>query len=1006
MQLWRIGVSTLLALGASVALTTAQSTSGTISGRVVDTQGLATPGVTVTAQSPSLQGVRTTVTSEHGDFIVPLLPSGTYVVRFELSGFETTERTVSIAPTQAASLDVELGVQRVEQTVVVSAKATEILTRTSQVATNYKQELVSQLPTARDITSAILLAPAVHATGPGGTFSVSGSVSFESLFLINGVTANENIRGQIQQNLVIEDAIQETTVATGGISAEFGRFTGGVVNVVTKSGGNLFSGSFRDTLANDSWRATVPHRTDDLFTSDAKLDKVVPTYEYTLGGPVLKERLWFFGAARTQNQESARQLAVTNVPYTFTNSIKRYEGKLTLAASASHRVQAALTKTVNTQENFVSNTGAAMELRMLSDRELPEQLTTVNYAGVLGNRWFVEARYSARDLTIKGSGARFTDRINGTQLTNAAGQQFWTDIFCGVCTPESRDNRDMFAKVSYFLSSKSAGAHQLVAGVDAFNDKRFADNHQSGSDYFVVNVGSVVRGTEVYPQVLNNTSIIRWRPIFLPTTGTNFRTNSLFVNDSWAINGRLTANLGLRWDKNHGRNSADELVSTAGALSPRVGVTWDPTGSQVWSVTASASKYTAGLLNTIADSTSAGGNPDRYDFIYAGPSINADPNGALLTTDAALTQLFAWFDANGGTGRPISGAPLLRGVSAQVGELKSPNVTEYAFGASRTIGRRLSARADFVYRDFNDFYAQRTDLSTGQVTDTRSYLPAEIARANAGRAFDLTIAENSDVYTRRYAGLTSQATYRAGVALEVGGSYTLSRAWGNTDGEGFATGPTLSDLEQYPEYKQAAWYAPEGDLSIDQRHRTRLWASYVVPGTHGLALSALQTLESGVPYGAISTNGIDIRPYVTNPGYLTPPANNQVSYYFTARDAFRTEGQKRTDLAATYTHRIPGARRVEGFAQLQVMNVFNQFQLCGCGGSVFLNGGGVNLAQTINTAVRTSVSAGSTLQTFNPFTTTPVEGVNWSKGPNFGHAATRFAYTSPRMVRVSFGVRF
>ncbi len=1006
MRFTRIGLWVLVALVATVGLAGAQSTSGTIGGRVVDDQGKLMPGVTITAESPNLQGQRMTVTSEHGTFLVPLLPSGTYVVRFELSGFETTERTVSLAPTQATSLNVQLGIQRLEETVVVSAKATDILTQTSQVATNYKQDLVSQLPTARDVTSAILLAPAVHATGPGGTFSISGSVSFESLFLVNGVTANENIRGQIQQNLVIEDAIQETTVATGGISAEFGRFTGGVVNVVTKSGGNLFSGSFRDTLANDSWRASVPSRPGDLFTSDTKLDKVVPTYEYTLGGPVLKDRLWFFGAARTQTQESSRQLAVTNVPYTFTNSIGRYEGKVTFAASANHRLQAALTKTVNKQENFVSNTGAAMELRMLSDRELPEQLTTLNYSGVLGRKLFVEARYSARDLSIKGSGAKFTDRINGTQLTDAQGRQFWTDIFCGVCTPESRDNRDMFAKVSYFLSTQGAGSHQLVAGLDAFNDKRFANNHQSGSDYFVINVGSVVRDTTVYPQILSNTSIIRWRPIFLPTEGTNFRTNSLFVNDSWAVNGRLTANLGLRWDKNRGRNSAGQLVSTAGALSPRIGVTWDPTGSQLWSVTASASKYVAGLLNTIADSTSAGGNPDRYDFVYSGPSINANTSQPLLTTDAALGQMFAWFDANGGITRPISGTPLLRGVTAIVGNLKSPSVRELAFGASRTIGRRLSARADFVYRDFNDFYAQRTDLTTGRISDTRSYLPPSIAQANAGRTFDLTIAENSDVYKRQYAGLTSQATYRTGSALEVGGSYTVSRTWGNTDGEGFNTGPTLSDLEQYPEYKQASWYAPEGDLAIDQRHRARLWASYAVPGTRGLTLSALQTLESGVPYGALSTNGIDIRSYVTNPGYLTPPANNQISYFFTDRDAFRTEGQKRTDLAATFTHRIPGAGRLEGFLQLQVMNLFNQFQLCGCGSSVFLNGGGVNVTQTINTAVVSSVSAGSTLQTFNPFTTTPVEGVNWAKGPNFGRAATRFAYTSPRMVRVSFGVRF
>jgi hypothetical protein len=1005
MRVARIGLGVLVALWATVGVTGAQSTSGTISGRVVDGQGLAMPGVTITVSSPALQGTRTVVTTEHGDYIVPLLPSGAYELQFEIDGFETTRRTVPLSPTQKATLDVQLGIQGVTQTVVVSGKATEILTQTAQVTTNFKQELVSQLPTARDVTSAILLAPAVHATGPGGTFSVAGSVSFESLFLVNGVTATENIRGQVQQNLVIEDAIQETTVATGGVSAEFGRFTGGVVNVVTKAGGNLFSGSFRDTLANDNWRAQVKPRAGDIFTSDTKLDAVVPTYEYTLGGPVLKNRLWFFTAGRTQTQQFARQLIATNFPYTFTNAIGRYEGKATLAVNASHRVQAAFTKVSNRQENYVVSTALAMDPRMLQERTLPEQLVTANYTGVLGSRWFVEARYSARDLSLDGTGARATDRINGTQLMDTAGRMFWTDLFCGVCGAERRDNRDLFAKATYFLSTPRFGSHQIVGGVDAFNDQRFANNHQSGSDYFLLNIGSIVRDTTIYPQITNN-AIIRWRPIFLETQGTDFRTNSLFLNDSWAINGRLTANLGLRWDKNHGRNGAGQLVSTAGALSPRLGVTWDPTGGQVWSVTASASKYAAGLLNSIADATSAGGNPDRYDFVYGGPSINANPNAPLVPADAALAEVFAWFDANGGIGRPIAGTPLLRGVSAAVGELRSPSVREYAVGASRNIGQRLSARADLVYRNFNDFYAQRTDLSTGRVSDTRSYLPAEIARANATRTFDLTIVENSDLYERQYVGLSTQVTYRVGSILETGATYTLSRAWGNTDAESFNAGPTLSDLQSYPEYKQASWYSPAGDLAIDQRHRARLWAAYLVPGTRGLSLSALQTLESGVPYGAVSASGVDITPHVTNPGYLTPPGRTQTTYYFTARDAFRTEGQRRTDLAATFTRRVPGIARLEGFAQFQIVNLFNQSQLCGCGGSVFVNGAGVNTTQTINTAVMTSVTSPATLQNFNPFTTTPVEGVNWAKGPNFGRAATRFAYTTPRMLRISFGVRF
>ena len=98
------------------------------------------------------------------------------------------------------------------------------------------------------------------------------------------------------------------------------------------------------------------------------------------------------------------------------------------------------------------------------------------------------------------------------------------------------------------------------------------------------------------------------------------------------------------------------------------------------------------------------------------------------------------------------------------------------------------------------------------------------------------------------------------------------------------------------------------------------------------------------------------------------------------------------------------------FAQVQVLNIFNQFQLCACGSTVFgtgsaANAGGVNL-QRIDTTVLTPGTTASRFATFNPFTTTPVRGVNWDYGPNFGTALTRFAWTTPRTVRMSFGVRF
>jgi hypothetical protein len=94
------------------------------------------------------------------------------------------------------------------------------------------------------------------------------------------------------------------------------------------------------------------------------------------------------------------------------------------------------------------------------------------------------------------------------------------------------------------------------------------------------------------------------------------------------------------------------------------------------------------------------------------------------------------------------------------------------------------------------------------------------------------------------------------------------------------------------------------------------------------------------------------------------------------------------------------------FVQAQVINLFNQFQLCGCGGSATFALGGNVQNQTVDTAVRTNVTNPTLYQPFNPFTTTPVEGVHWAKSPTFGQALNRFAYTTPRTFRLTFGLRF
>ena len=1032
-----LGALAVMALAAGSAF--AQTTSGTITGRVTDNQNLAVPGVTITVEGPNLQGALSAVSSENGDYIVPQLPPGTYTVSFVLSGFGRQQRTIAVAPTQTVPLNITLGLASLDETVNVVGKAADVLTQTAQVATNFSQELIALLPTNRDINSVLLMAPAVHPSGPGGNYSIAGAMSYESLYLVNGVTVNENLRGQAF-NIYIEDAIQETTVATDGVSAEYGRFSGGLVNVITKSGGNLFSGSFRESLFNDNWRALVggngnyaapaagvttrtcntvtslngaqaadPH----CFANDAKVDKIVPTHEYVFGGPVRKDRLWFFTAGRFQNQQVSRNtIQPVNLAYLSQDQRKRFEIKLTGSVNSNHRFEGAYAKEALTQLNNTFSTASSMDVASLYNRRTPLDLYTLNYNGILSNAFFVEARGSLRHFSFIGSGSPFTDPIKGTLLLDRArGGRYWSPTFCGACDPEKRDNDNETVKATYFKSTNSAGSHQMVFGYDTFNDKRFANNHQSGSDYRINGTTSIIRGVGadavIYPQWLPGSStILQFNPIATGSLGTNFRTHSVFYNDQWRLNPRLTLNLGVRYDKNHGADSAGNVVANDSAFSPRVGLVWDPLGNGNWTVSASASKYVAGINNGIADSSSAAGNPATLQWTYSGAPINPDANAATLVgSAAAIQQMFAWCapDSRGYCTVTTPSGTSLPGVSVKIPNgLSSPNVLAYAFGISRQLGNKAVVRADYSFRDYQDFYSQRIDRSTGTITDA------------FGNLADLAVVENTNDLKRRYSGVTVSANYRFNAVTSIGGNYTLSRLWGDFDGENVASGPLTSSEFQYPEYHDASWSRPEGDLSGDQRHRSTLWFNYGVPKIDGLILTVLQDLASGLPYGAVGT--IDARSFVaaSSPAvaaaYATPQGAASETYYYTARDAFRTESSRRTDLAANYSRGFgSGARKLTGFVQAQLLNVFNQQELCGCGGTIFQNGGnaqlntiqGASAGESVLTPLNTA-----TLTRFNPLTTTPVLGTNWNYNANFGTPKNRFAFTSPRAFRLTFGVRF
>jgi outer membrane receptor protein involved in Fe transport len=962
----------LILVAASIAAGQGTPT-GNISGKVIDPDGLVLPGVTVTAASPALQGVKTAVSSENGDYIIPFLPPGAYTVTFELSGFQTSQRNVVVVIGETLKVDIKIGIASVTETVVVTGTSSNEIAPALTVASTYKSESLELLPVGRTLASAALLAPGVQDNGPSGNIMISGAMSFENQFLVNGVVMNENLRGQAVLAFV-EDAIQETKVSVGSLSAEYGRFQGGVVNMITKSGGNRFSGSFRTTFTNDSWGALTP------YPGDSSIDKLVPVYEITAGGPIFKDKLWFFGAGRFEKSEENITLDYTSYNYVRSDDEKRYEGKLTWALNQSNTVKGAYTKRrIDTLNN---NFGTIMDEKSLYDNANEDILYSFNYTGVLTAKWFLEAQYSNRQKNYIGTGATTQDQYAGTPIWDRSRGQarFNSPTFCAVCGTglEERDNWNTLVKTNYFLSTESTGSHNLVGGFDLYQEMRKNDNYQSGSSYRVQSTGAILQGFDIYPVFrTGGTTYVEWLPLVEPTQGNDIRTYSFFANDTWRLNNRFTFNLGLRYDRNKSKDQAGAQVVEDSAWSPRLGASWDISGDGRWVANGGFARYVSGISTAIVDAGSAGGRTATFSYAYMGPNVNTDATQPLVASNDALKVLFDWFFANGGTNRATRTAPSVPGVTVKVGEgLKAPNSNEFMVGLTRQIGSRGTARVDYLYKEFADFYGDFRDTSTGKVTDP------------FGRVYDLTVVRNDNLANRTYKGLSFQASYRFGRDWQVGGNYTLSWLRGNFEGENEGSGPIRFSGNDQPEYR-GEWNYPTGYLN-DQRHKVRGWFQYELPFGDRFGRWSLGLVQRVDTSDASSADGtIDVRPYVTNPGYETAPSS--VTYYFGPRGDQRYDTIWRTDLSLNWNLPLRGLGRTELFFRGVLLNMFN-------------SSGQDGANETIYTV--TNNPNNFPYQRFDPWTTTPQLGVHYDFGPSYGQVTGTGDYQAPREFSFSVGFRF
>lgn len=980
-------------LGLMLLLSVSVLGQGTVTGALTGTvtsEGVPLPGATVTVTSPNLQGTRTAVTDVNGNYNFVSLPPGDYTVNVALEGLAPVTHNTRISAAGTARVDASLSVAAVTEAITVTASAPAVI-ETTEVQANYQQDVINQLPVGRNPNAIANLAPGVTNNGPNNAVQISGAMSSDNLIMVNGAVVQDNIRGTTRP-LFIEDAIQETTVMTAGVSAEYGNFTGGVINTVTRSGGNDLSGSLRDSLTNPSWTAV-----SDAGEAEGR-DQINNTYEATLGGRILRDRLWFFGAARRANisnpATSPNLIGQSGTLIMSQQTNLRWEGKLTAAITPRHNL---VVDYLDNPLEFTNNTqGRAYDLNAVdpSAKQL-EDFRAVHYNGVFTNNLFGEVNYNQRHFAFVGFGGDNADPVAGTPLyvwRGAANPLHGTanaPLFCGTCDDETRDSEKLTAKMTWFLGTKALGTHNVVGGVERYTEELLSNNYQSAS-------GFILYTFYEDPQFNANGTIFTLSPgdelaswrVENPSLGSDLTTDSIFINDKWDLNSRFSFNVGLRYDKTEAVDQAGNSTADEDSFSPRLSATYDPAGNGRLRFLASYGRYVGRLSESVQGASSNAGSPNFYGWYYDGAPFTG-------TAREVVAHAIAWWNARGGANEQLNPAEdvAIGGVSTRLqdGGVRAPSMYEYTLGTAFQYRPTGIVRGDVIYRDWRDFYTSFTNLGTGQTT-----LPS-------GNRADVTIVGNADQWKREYRALQVQFFDRFFNRLQVGGSYTLSKLEGNIEGETAGAGPVSTGgwIFTYPEFQGYDEAAATGYLAGDQRHKLRAWVGMDFPlGPAGtLNVSLLQRFDSGTPYSAI----ISV-PAVASPSapadirsrYLGEPLTT--TYYIGERGRFRWDDVTRTDFALNY--RLP-IRAIELFAEAEVFNLFDEQAQIGGQTTVFG-------PTSTTTACRDTAGNAVRCQAFDPWRQAPVEGVNYAYSPNFGKPTPGLAanYQLARTYQFSLGFRF
>ncbi len=930
-----LGVVILLVACSANAARAQETTGGSIGGQITDPQGLPLPGVTITLTAP--QGNQTFVTDETGRFFAPFLPPGVYVVRAELSGFRPAERrNIEVRLGQRSEIPLTLQVGALTETVEVSGRSALVDVTESTAQTNIDARMLAQIPVQRRLSDTVYLAPGVSSGGGTGRAnpSVSGASGLENQYIVDGVNITNPGYGALGSYSIVLgslgtgvtfDFIQEVQVMTAGYEAQFGQATGGIVNVVTKTGSNQFrgtafgyvqpsalQGSFREVQTEAATRVESVNQTGTNL-SDVGIE---------MSGPILRDRLFFFGAIDPQWDRQSF-IAPQEFPlrqqgdFTRERNILAYSTKLT-GQMGGWRANVSFFGDPGSGPTGPQRRSALLRTDEAGFSDLERfggHSQTLRLDGVISPNWLIEGSVSnATNGVVEVPSVNsfaYTDRTSTPNIRSG-----------GIGFYENNDGRTVQASAMSTYIKDLYGNHQFRVGFEWQNIDYDNITNYSGTPFTLSNGQQTVTGASV--DILPDPTFGRiyrvTRSNLANVRETHQQYTSFFTQDTWRIGNRFTVRPGVRYDGQVLEGNLEDY-SFQNNWAPRLGATFDPTGQGRMKAYANWGRFFAKIPNDLAArALSSDAGVTRADYF-----------------DASLTQPIAEGITAGGSTRHL----ILAGLSASVfdDDARSTYHDEFLGGFEWEVLPGIALDLRYTHRNFGRVLE---DVGTAPMA---AYYLLPSSELGSVEYFVTNPDENTPVtFAEQFGPLGFEEAIHDYDSFEIAlqrrfannwslqSSYRLSRLHGTFEGffrnDNGQSDPAITSLFDFPTNDPSyvalgrelgfrgdirfLGAAGAGPLPNDRRHQFKVFGNYVFP--MGLNVGLALNVASGQPLTALAAN-----PVYESAGEIpeTPRGAG-----FETEDGFRTRTRPTTevDVHADYRFRLAGRQLV---LLGDVFNLFN-----------------------------------------------------------------------------------